>query len=202
MPPEKIARAKLVGAGRLDVTGLLALVADTLGRNRLGAVAREMADLTTCKGLDSEGQRSRARTLTVVALLALGAVPAQVTVAAAGVAGLATHAAAASITAAVTAAEATAGGAVASNVSDLAALVAFLAARLVAHATAAATAHAHAATLGALAGDVAGLAAAVAGLLSLRGLAFARNVTLLTTVVAGRVALGGAILGLVRGIAT
>jgi hypothetical protein len=37
----------LVGAGVLDVAGLLAAVADTLGGGLGGAVARQVADLTT-----------------------------------------------------------------------------------------------------------------------------------------------------------
>jgi hypothetical protein len=39
--------ASLVGAGRLEVTRLLALVADTLVRGFRGAVARQMTDFTT-----------------------------------------------------------------------------------------------------------------------------------------------------------
>jgi hypothetical protein len=37
----------LVGASALDVAGLLAAVANTLGGSLLGAVARQMTDLTT-----------------------------------------------------------------------------------------------------------------------------------------------------------
>ena len=54
---------------------------------------------------------------------------------------------------------------------------------------------------GALAGKVAGLTAAVARLLLLGRGALAAQVTLLAAVVAGRVAFGGAVAGLVGGVA-
>jgi hypothetical protein len=188
------------------VAGLLATVAHTLRRCLLGAVARQMADLAAYKRLVMLVQVRR-RLLTVVALLALGAVTAHVTETTARVAGglastsIATGtsgATVASTTAAVAAASstavATALGAVAGNVTDLAALVALLAA-------AAATAtHLGTTVLGALARDVAGTTAAVAGLLSLGRGAFTANVTLLAAVVAGRGALGGALGSAVRGV--
>jgi hypothetical protein len=102
-----------VGALSLDVTSLLALVADLLtSGGLLGAVARVVAGLAT-----------------VVALHAVDALPGHVAVAAARVAGLAstateaarpTRAARAAVARAATEA---ATGAVAGNVADLAALV-------------------------------------------------------------------------------
>jgi hypothetical protein len=116
---------RLVGAGRLDVAGLLALVADTLAVGFGGAVARDVADLAAWISLVyiylSFFILARR---TVVALLALRTVTRHVSVSAARVAGLL-----ASAKATVTTAVATALRAVASNVSDLTALVAFLAAR-------------------------------------------------------------------------
>lgn len=76
-------------------------------------------------------------------------------------------------------------GAVPSNVTPLAALVALL--------TAASTSHGSSAVLGALAADVAGLTTAVAALLGLGSGAFTAQVTLVAAVVAGRVALAGAV---------
>lgn len=99
--------------------------------------------------------------LTVVALLALGAVAGHVAEATAGVASLRTaRALAVGGVATTTVATATL-GAVTGNVADLAALVALLAAA----ATSGAAAIAGTAALGALARQVAGLAAAVAGTL-------------------------------------
>jgi hypothetical protein len=130
--------------------------------------------------------------LTVVALLALGAVTAHVTEATAGVAsGLAgTTVSALTTTVTATATEAATVGAttlraVAGNVTLLAALVALL--------TAGATTTGSTTSLGALTADVAGTTAAVAGLLSLGRGALAANVALLAAVVAGRGTLGRAL---------
>jgi hypothetical protein len=187
------------------VAGLLATVAHTLRRCLLGAVARQMANLAAYKRLVMLIQVHR-RLLTVVALLALGAVTAHVTETTARVAGgLASTSVAtgtsgttvASTTAAVATASstavATALGAVAGNVTDLAALVALLAA-------AATATHLGTAVLGALARDVAGTTAAVAGLLSLGRSAFTADMTLLAAVVAGWGTLGGALGSAVRGV--
>lgn len=45
---QKLAARCLVGAGGLDVAGLLALVADAVVADLSGAVARKVADLTAC----------------------------------------------------------------------------------------------------------------------------------------------------------
>ncbi|KAK8169606.1 hypothetical protein IWX90DRAFT_183663 [Phyllosticta citrichinensis] len=137
--------------------------------------------------------------LTVVALLALGAVARHVAVAAARVAGLTTGstkgtttAVAATVSATVSAgtgAVAAALRAVAGNVSDLAALVALLAA-----------ANAGSTALRTLAGKMSNLAATVARLLGLGLAALSAQVTLLTAVVASRGALGGAVASLVADI--
>lgn len=66
---------RLVGALGLDVAGLLALVASSLGRGLRGAVAGEMSDFAT-----------------IVALLSLSAVTRHVSIATARVAGLSTAA--------------------------------------------------------------------------------------------------------------
>jgi hypothetical protein len=175
------------------VAGLLAAVADTLRGGLLGAVAGQVTDLTAWHVLEWFVCVSR-RALTVVALLALGAVTAHVAEATARVAGgLAGTAAVSALALAVAAtgtAEATSSvaatlGAVAGNVTLLAALVALLAAG--------ATAHSGATVLGALTADVAGATAAVAGLLSLGRSALTADVTLLAAVVAGRGTLGGAL---------
>jgi len=146
------------------------------------------------------------RLLTVVALLALGAVTAHVAEATAriarGLAGAAVSTLAPTVpsTAAVAAlllAVAAALRAVAGNVALLAALVALLAARSAATAT-----HLWSAVLGAFARDVAGSPAAVARLLGLGGRALAANVTLLAAVVAGRGSLGRALGSAVRAVAT
>jgi len=131
----------------------------------------------------------------VIALLALGAVPAHVAETTARVAsGLAsssitttTVATTASAIAATTVS--TALRAVAGNVTPLATLVALLTS---------CTSHAGATLLGALTADVAGTTAAVAGLLSLRVLALAAHVSLFATVVAGWGALSGAVGSAVR----
>jgi hypothetical protein len=176
------------------VAGLLAAVADTLRGGLLGAVAGQVTDLTAWHVLEWFVCVLRGA-LTVVALLALGAVTAHVAEATARVAGgLAGTAAVSALALAVAAtgtAEATTGsvaatlGAVAGNVTLLAALVALLAAG--------ATAHSGATILGALTADVAGATAAVAGLLSLGRSALTADVTLLAAVVAGGGTLGGAL---------
>jgi hypothetical protein len=175
------------------VAGLLAAVADTLRGGLLGAVAGQVTDLTAWHVLEWFVCVLRGA-LTVVALLALGAVTAHVAEATARVAGgLAGTAAVSALALAVAAtgtAEATSSvaatlGAVAGNVTLLAALVALLAAG--------ATAHSGATVLGALTADVASATAAVAGLLSLGRSALTADVTLLAAVVAGGGALGGAL---------
>jgi hypothetical protein len=163
-----------------------------------GAVAGKVTDLTTCDCVsrcsEANGRLGRR---TVVALLALGAVAGHVAETTARVTGLAagsTVALALVTTLLLEAALLTALGAVAGNVADLAALVALLA-----------TAHTgtttRSTTLGALAGDVTGLTASVAGLLLLGVGALAREMALATAVVAGGVALGGAVAGLVGNVA-
>lgn len=111
---------------------------------------------------------------------------------AARVAGLAARSAVALVL--VTTLETAALGAVASDVANLAALVTLLT-----------TTHAGTTTgsaaLGALARDVTSLTTAVAGLLLLRVGALAREMALATAVVAGGVALGGAVAGLVGNVA-
>ena len=172
---------RLVGAGALDVAGLLAAVADTLRGGLLGAVAGQVTDLTA-----------------VVALLTLGAVTAHVAKTTARVAsGLASTTVAAAEAATATAVgAATVGaatlGAVAGNVTLLSALVALLTASATAGSTT---------SLGALTADVAGTTAAVAGLLGLGRSALATNVTLLAAVVAGWGTLGGALGSAVRVVA-
>lgn len=140
--------------------------------------------------------------LTVVALLALGAVTAHVTETTARVAGrlasttVTTGAGAVATTTSskATIAVAASLGAVAGNVTDLTALVALLAAATTAS-------HWGTAVLGALTRDVSSAAATVASLLSLRRAALTANVTLLATVVAGWGALGRALGSAVRRIA-
>ncbi|KAF1979220.1 hypothetical protein BU23DRAFT_549239 [Bimuria novae-zelandiae CBS 107.79] len=176
---ERSIMTSLVRARILDVTRLLAAVADALGGGLGGAVSRQVADLTA-----------------VVALLALGAVTAHVAEAAARVTGGLPRTAVATATTStttvastlVTAAAIAAGssrGTVPSNVTPLAALVTLL--------TAAGTTHGGAAVLGALAADVTGLAAAVAALLGLGSSALTAQVALIAAVVAGGVALAGAV---------
>lgn len=97
------------------------------------------------------------------------------------------------VAAAVATTVATTLGAVTSNVSDLAALVALL---TTAHGTTTGSG-----ALGAVARDVTGLTTAVAGLLLLGVGALAREMALATAVVAGGVALGGAVASLVGNVA-
>lgn len=173
------AASRLVRAGSLDVTGLLALVADALTPGLGRAVTREMANLAA-----------------VVALLAVSAVTSHVAESTARVASLraATTEAAAAAAAVATVVLA----AVARNVSDLTALVAFLAATLATLGAAVAVTTG----LGAITRDVARLAAAVAGLLLGGQGALAANVALATAVVASRGTLLGAVTSLVRDFAT
>ena len=149
--------------------------------------------------------------LTVVALLTLSAVTRHMAVAAARVAGLASattesRSTAGVVAATVAASETATLGAVASNVTVLATLVAFLVGGTASTGTASTTA-VRGGLAGAVAGDVASLAATVAGALRLRWallsrlLALAAQMALATTVVACRVALGGAITSLVSGVA-
>ena len=142
------------------MTGLLALVADTLTPSLSSAVAGDMANLTTYSSLGTGKMwmiidRRRGRKPTVVALLSLSAVTGHVANSTARVAALGASTVRAVTTAAVATLRAVAG-----NVSNFAALVAFL------RATAGGTAVA--ATLGALTRNVTSLATAVAGTL-LRG---------------------------------
>lgn len=136
--------------------------------------------------------------LTVVALLALGAVTAHVTETtarvASGLTGSTVTAAATAVSTTATAiaatAVATALGAVAGNVTPLATLVALLATT--------SASHAGSTLLGALTADVASTAAAVAGLLSLGVLTLAAHVALLAAVVASWGSLGRAVSSAVR----
>jgi len=142
----------------------------------------------------------------VVALLALSAVTAHVAETSAGVAsGLALSATvAALLLSAITALLSTVStaiatslatlSAVAGNVAPLSTLVALLSAGSLAHGTA------RGALLGAFTADVAGRAAAVACLLGLGACALAAQMSLLTTVVASGVSLGGALSGTVGGV--
>jgi hypothetical protein len=203
--------APLVGASALDVAGLLAAVANTLSGCLLGAVPGKMADLATCILVSLLTAWLHHGPLTVVALLALGAVTAHVTKASAGVAcGLASSTISTlAFTSTATTAEASTATAVASsavgaasalravagNVTPLATLVALLA-------TAWGATHAGTALLGALAADVAGTTATVAGLLSLGVLALAAHVALLAAVVASWGSLGGTLGSAVRRIST
>lgn len=128
------------------MTGLLALVAGSLGGGLGGAVTREMADLAT-----------------VVALLTLGAVTRHVPVATAGVAGLSTLAATTTISATISSlvtsestTVATGLGAVACNVSNLGALVALLGTTTEATSTRSSTSSTLSSRVGAVTADVAG----------------------------------------------
>jgi hypothetical protein len=169
----------VAGALRLDVSRLLALVADLLtASGLLGAVTGGVAGLAA-----------------VVALHAVDTLARHVSEAAARVAGLASaaEAAAGGTAAAVGAAERglttteTGLGAVTGNVAHLATLVAL-------GGLAAASAE------GAVAGDVAGLAALVAGLVVLHGLrAVTAHVTLASAVVALSRTFGRAVASLVSG---
>ena len=152
--------------------------------------------------------------LTVVALLALGAVSRHVTIATARVACLAAATTTATTTTAATAvattvsatsttiatAEPASLSTIARNVPVLATLVAFLARGCSSTGSARCL-------IGAIAGDVTRLSAAVAGPILLRGalllwlLAFAAQVAFATAIVASRVALGGTVAGLMCGFA-
>ena len=145
------------------------------------------------------------RRLTVVALLALGAVAGHVAETTAGVAGLHAVALTTAISATVSttvpllATEATSLRAVAGDVTDLATLVALLSTST-STSTAELAAWSTGSALGALARQVTGLTASVAGLLLLRVLALAGQVALFAAVVAGWVSLGWAVTGLVGGV--
>ena len=148
----------------------------------------------------SHGQRPGK--LTVVALLALGAVTRHVAVATARVASLATVLVTTTVSTLTTAVSTllttvsalTGFGAVTGNVSDLAALVAFLA--TTGHSARSSTGGG----LGALAGNVTDLTTCVAGFVLLGVLALAAQVALLAAVVASWVSLGWALAGLVSGL--
>lgn len=116
----------------LDVTGLLALVAHALSARARRAVPRQMADLSAYKQLEIVSVVIDCFQLTVIALLALGAITAHVTEAATGIASLAATAVASAITSgeATTTAIASSvstSGAVTCDVADFTALVALLA---------------------------------------------------------------------------
>jgi len=177
----------VLGAHSHDMTGLLALVANTILLR--GAVTAQVTDLTT-----------------VVALLALGAVTRHVSVTTTGVAGLsatalssvrrsATVAALAAIGS--TATTTTTVGAVAGNVSDLTAFVALSSGRGAAEG---------ATLLGigivTLAGQVTNFTALIARLLLRSLLAFAAQMAILTAVVANGVAALGALASLMTALAT
>lgn len=159
-----------VRAGGHHVAGLLALVADTVLLAR--AVAGQVADLAA-----------------VVALLALGAVAREMTVATARVAGLST---AAGTERSAGTSISTVRLALAGDVANLSALVALSGARAITETDL------RGAGVVAIAGDMAGLATLVAGLL-LGGLgAFTAHVSVQSTVVAGRSSTLGAFTGLRR----
>lgn len=172
---QPISPPSLVGASGLDVTRLLAFVADTLACGFRGAVARDMANFAT-----------------VVALLTLSAIASHMTEATARIASLLAAAAVAIATVIASALMA-----VTSNVADLAALVAFLTAACAA-ACAAAVAVVR---LSAFARDMAYTAAAIAGLFLRSCSAFTADVSLASAVVASGISLVWAVASLMRGIA-
>lgn len=183
----------VLGAHSHNMTGLLALVANTILLG--GTVTAQVADLTT-----------------VVALLALGAVTRHVSVTTTGVAGLsaaalssvgrsATVAALATIgSTATTTTTTTTVGAVASNVSDLTAFVALSSSGGAAEGTTTTT------LLGTrivtLAGQMANFTAFIARLLLRSLLAFTAQMAILTAVVANGVAALRALASLMTALAT
>jgi hypothetical protein len=173
-----------VGASGLDVTSLLALVADLLATSvLLGAVTAEVTVLTAVVALGSVGTVARhvAITTAAVALLLLAAVAAAATLVVGRLVAATTIAAAAAI------------HAVPGNVAQLAALVA-----LNARATATASGATGGTSLGAVTRDVAGLVAAVAGLVVLGALgAITAHMALISAVVALGRSPVGALTGLV-----
>lgn len=184
----------VLGAHSHNMTGLLALVANTILLG--GTVTAQVADLTT-----------------VVALLALGAVTRHVSVTTTGVAGLsaaalssvgrsATVAALATIgSTATTTTTTTTVGAVASNVSDLTAFVALSSSGGAAEGTTTTTT-----LLGTrivtLAGQMANFTAFIARLLLRSLLAFTAQMAILTAVVANGVAALRALASLMTALAT
>jgi len=186
---------RLGRAGSLDVTGLLALIANTLLGWFRRAVTAEMANLTT-----------------VVAFLPLSAVARHVAVSTARVASLSLTSSTVStavttlltLESPTTTTVSTGGtslGAVTSDVSDLAALVAFLASSTGISTLSRRTTSTSSSGIRAVAGDVASLATAVARLLFLRSATFAAYVSFLTTVVAGWGTAFGAVTSLVGAVA-
>lgn len=172
-PTRKVGR--LVGAVALDVSSLLATVADALVGGLRRAVTRQVSNLAA-----------------VVALLSLCAVTAHVAESAARVASSLTSTTAistgtTSITATIAAATiATTLSAVTRDVAPLAAFVALL--------SASSTLGGETSTfLGAVTADVTGSTAAIACLLGLRLGAFAAQVPLLSAIVTGGVTLGRAL---------
>lgn len=154
------------------MSGLLALVADSLTLGLRRAVTGNMADLTT-----------------VVALLALSAIAGHVAESATRIAGLLPTAVSTTEPASVAATLGTA----ASNMSNLTALVTFLATGSTSASVAIGRTR-----LRAFARNVTTDAATVARLLLRSYGAFSANVTLSTTVVTGRSSLLGAVTSLVR----
>lgn len=153
-------RRGLVGAGSLDVTWLLALVADAL-LCLAGAIPAEMSDLAT-----------------VVALLTLSAVARHVTVTAAAVAGSSSTAAGAAKASSIaaTVAAGTTLRAVTSNVTNFATLVAFAATTATVAGTASKSARSTTCSLvRAVTRDMACLATSVAGLFFRRLRAFSAH---------------------------
>lgn len=172
-----------LGASGHHVTGLLALVADTV--LLAGALAGQVTDLSA-----------------VVALLTLGAVARQVSVTTARVTSLLTTSTEATLgLATAEAAGAAVSGALTGNVSDLSALVALGTSRRLVAAAHAGAAALHAAGLGAVTRKVTDLIAPVAGLLLLRTSALTAHVSVLSAVVAHGSTTLGAFTSLVSSLA-
>jgi hypothetical protein len=118
----------VVGASALDVAGLLAVVANPLTLGLCGAVARDVADFAACLCVSMNMIEEACEPLTVVALLAVGAVTGHVAETAARVASLLAATEATTATTSETTSVATTLGAVSGNVTDAATLVTLLAA--------------------------------------------------------------------------
>lgn len=155
------------------MSGLFAVVANSLAFSLSGAVARDVSNLST-----------------VVALLSMGAVASHVTESAAGVASLLAPAESTAISACITALRA-----VTSNVTNPSTLVALLAASGAAEALSRGC-------LGAFARDVSGSTAAITRLLLGSYCAFTADMALSTAVVASRGTLLGTVTGLMRSFTT
>jgi len=193
MRPRQI---QLVWAGGLDVSWLLALVADALRAGFRRTVTAQMTNLST-----------------VVAFLPLSAVAGHVTVATARIAGLTALSTATTVSAAVPCVAVPAGsssipssttiGAVTSNVSDLATLVALLAstARIAATLTETSSWGTTSTWIWAVTRNMTGLATAVTGLFLLRLGTFAAHMAFPTAIIARRGATLGTVASLMRGVA-